>query len=332
MTKTGAGGAPDPLTPKARRLCDAMSAGFPGPGDAAALRRASKAGGGGAARQVASVQDDLADGVPVRVYSPSHSPGHSSASPVVVFAHGGGWVMCDLDTHDGLCRELAVRAGATVVSVDYRRAPEHRFPAAADDLYTAVGWAYEKWGRPVVVAGDSSGGNLAASAALRARDEQLPLIYAQLLFYPVLDHRLEGASATEFADGYFHTIAHMRWYWEQYLGGPDGDPSVPYASPGLAADLSGLPPALVVLADCDLLRDEGLAYARGLARSGTPAQVHLSPGMFHGFLGGIGHLPEAEAAVEAAAQWLRGGTPPGGTPPGGTPPGGAPHLTPPTAP
>ncbi|MFF0743463.1 alpha/beta hydrolase fold domain-containing protein [Streptomyces sp. NPDC004111] len=303
-----AGPAVDPLTPRARRLCDAMSAAFPGPGDAAALRLATTPRDGRRVREVGFVRDGSAGGVPVRVYSADRSPG-APTGPLVVFAHGGGWVMCDPDTHDGLCRELAARAGATVVSVDYRRAPEHRFPAAADDLYAAVVWAYERWGRPVVVAGDSSGGNLAASAALRARDEQRPYICGQLLIYPVLDHRLAGASATEFADGFFHTAAHMRWYWEQYLG-PDGDPSVPYASPGLAPDLSGLPPALVVLADCDPLRDEGLAYARGLARTGTPAQVHLSPGMFHGFLGGIGILPEAEAALETASRWLRDGGPP----------------------
>ncbi|MFI5807101.1 alpha/beta hydrolase [Streptomyces sp. NPDC051561] len=277
-----------------------MAKGFPGPGDVAALRLASKAGVHPAGPQESSLRNELADGIPVRIYGPD-SP--TPTTPVVVFAHGGGWVMCDLDTHEALCRELATRSGATVVSVDYRRAPEHRFPAAADDFFTAVRWAYGKWGRPVVVAGDSSGGNLAAAAALRARDQQLPCIAAQLLLYPVLDHRLESPSATEYAEGFFHTAAHMRWYWEQYLG-PDADPSTPYASPGLAPDLSDMPPAFLLLADCDLLRDEALAYGRALARNGIPVQVNLYPGMFHGFLGGLGYLPEAEAAVNATTEWL----------------------------
>ncbi|MET9517167.1 alpha/beta hydrolase [Streptomyces sp. NPDC002994] len=287
----------DPLTPRARALCDAMSAGFPGPGDAEALRAASKAGAGPPVRELDSVSDDVWDGVPIRLYRP-----HSTTpddGPLIVFFHGGGWVLCDLDTHDGLCRELAARTGAPVVSAGYRLAPEHRFPAAADDAYTVVQQASARWSGPIVVAGDSSGGNLAAVTALRAPEA----IAAQLLFYPALDHRLEGVSAAAYATGFFHTTAHMRWYWEQYLG-PDGDPSDPHASPGLAPTLTGLPPALIVLADCDPLRDEGLAYARRLAASGVRAEVRLHPGMFHGFLGAAGHLPEADAALDSAADWL----------------------------
>ncbi|MFI8964604.1 alpha/beta hydrolase [Streptomyces sp. NPDC053493] len=283
----------DPLTPAARALCDAMSAGFPRPEDgAAALRAAARAHLG---EIPPGPVDTEAHGVPVRVYE-------GAAGPVVVFAHGGGWVLCDLDTHDRLCRALAGRTGATVVSVDYRRAPEHRFPAAQDDVYAALEWAAAAFpGRPLVVAGDSSGGNLAAAAALGARDHGGPPLAGQLLVYPVLDHRLDGVSAQAYAEGFFHTTAHMRWYWEQYLG-PDGDPVA--ASPGLADDVSGLPPALLVLADCDPLRDEGLAYARRLSSAGVPAQVHLHTGVFHGFLGGLGLLPEADKALDAAAAWL----------------------------
>lgn len=170
-------------------------------------------------------------------------------------------------------------------------------------MCTALGWVADRCpGRPLVVAGDSSGGNLAAAAALRARDGAGPALAGQLLVHPALDHRLEGRSARDFAEGYFHTTAHMRWYWRQYVG-PDGDPAA--ASPGLAADVTGLPPALLVLADCDPLRDEGLAHARRLSAAGVPTEVHLHTGMFHGFLGGAGLLPEADAALDGAAAWLR---------------------------
>ncbi|MFG2499494.1 alpha/beta hydrolase [Streptomyces sp. NPDC048441] len=317
---------PDALTPLARKVCDAMSAGFPdagpaaGPLEAAALRAASRAGVGVGARrpEVHSVTERLTP-LPVRIYDPGPGPGPGpdpdpgpSDRPLIVFFHGGGWVLCDLDTHDGLCRELAARTGAVVVSADYRRAPEHPFPAADDDAYAVTEWAADHARElgcdpaRLVVAGDSSGGNLAAATALRARDTGGgPPIAAQLLMYPVLDHRLEGESASSYATGHFHTTAHMRWYWNQYLG-PDGDPVA--ASPGLAPDLSGLPPALLILADCDPLRDEGLAYARRLAQVGVPAEVRLFPGVFHGFLGAVGVLPEATAALESMAGWLEGRT------------------------
>ncbi|MEU4272538.1 alpha/beta hydrolase [Streptomyces sp. NPDC026092] len=283
----------DPLTPTARALCEAMSAGFPGPGSPEALRAAARAG----VREIPPPREETANGVRVRLYGPSADVG----APVIVFAHGGGWVLCDLDTHDGLCRELASRTGASVVSVDYRRAPEHRFPAAEDDVYAVVEWAAERYGGPLFLAGDSSGGNLAAGAALRAREAGGPPVAGQLLFYPALDHRLDSPSAEAYAEGFFHTTAHMRWYWEQYVG-PAGDPVA--ASPGLAADLTGLPPTLVVLADCDLLRDEGLAYARRLSSAGVQAQVQLHTGVFHGFLGARGILPEAENALDGAAAWV----------------------------
>ncbi|MFF3836947.1 alpha/beta hydrolase [Streptomyces sp. NPDC001930] len=292
MTTTDARPA-DPLTPAARALCDAMSAGFPRPeAGAEALRAAARAHLG----ETPLAPSASADGVPVRLYE-------GREDLVVVFAHGGGWVLCDLDTHDRTCRALAARTGATVVSVDYRRAPEHRFPAAEDDVCTALGWAAGRYpGRPLVLAGDSSGGNLAAAAALRARDGGGPPLAGQLLVYPALDHRLAGPSARDFAEGFFHTTAHMRWYWRQYVGA-GGDPAA--ASPGLAPDVAGLPPALLVLADCDPLRDEGLAYARRLSAAGVRAEVHLHTGVFHGFLGGAGVLPEADAALDGAAAWLR---------------------------
>ncbi|WP_326695430.1 MULTISPECIES: alpha/beta hydrolase [unclassified Streptomyces] len=285
----------DSLTPLARRVCDAMSAAFPGPAvGVEALRAATEAGAAARpVRPVADVRDGTADGIPVRVYSPSPAP-----TTVIVFFHGGGWVLCGLDTHDGLCRELAARTGALVISAGYRRAPEHPFPAAADDAYTVLTWAARNHPRhQLLLAGDSSGGNLAAACSLRARDESGPRITAQLLLYPALDHRLTTASAREFAEGYFHTTACMRWYWQQYA--PGRDAGHPYASPGLAPDLSRLPPTLLVLADCDPLRDEGLAYARR-----TGAEVHLHTGVFHGFLGAVGTLPQADSALAGAAAWV----------------------------
>ncbi|MFC9299000.1 alpha/beta hydrolase [Streptomyces sp. NPDC057011] len=286
----------DLLSPAARQLCDAMSAAFPGPGDPAALRAAAS-GPRPPGVDVASVYDADASGVPVRVYDPA--PG-AADRPLVVYLHGGGWVMCGLDTHDALCRRLAAASGAVLVSADYRLAPEHPWPAAPDDALTVLLWAREQARAlgcdpaRVVVAGDSSGGNLAAVTALRAPG----LVAGQLLFYPPLDASMGFESVTAFGRGYFHTAAHMAWYWDQY----GGDPAHPHVSPLRAPDLSGLPRTLIVLADCDVLRDEGLAYARRLAAAGTDCTVQLHPGVFHGFLGLP--LPAAATALAGAAAWV----------------------------
>ncbi|MEU9111489.1 alpha/beta hydrolase [Streptomyces sp. NPDC048483] len=319
MTAATGSRAPDPLSPAARQICDAMTANFPdparGPLDAASLRRATGAGAGRPVREGVATEDRSVPGppgapaLPVRLYRPEAEA--TGPRPLLVFFHGGGWVMCDLDTHDGLCRELALRSGALVMSVDYRRAPEDRFPAAAEDAYAATRWAFAQAAGlgcdpdRVAVGGDSSGGGLAAAVTLMARDRGSRAPAAQLLLYPALDHRLAGDSAADYATGYFHTTAHMRWYWEQYLG-PDGDPAHPYASPGLAPDLTGLPPALLVLPECDPLRDEGRAYAEALRAAGVEARVDEHGGTFHGFLGALGYLPAAEAAVAAAGEWLAG--------------------------
>ncbi|MDA5285778.1 alpha/beta hydrolase [Streptomyces sp. Isolate_45] len=285
----------DSLSPAARRLCDAMTAGFPGPGDVTALRAAAVPGPPGP--EVASVYDTVAGGVPVRVYDPA--PG-AEGRPLAVWFHGGGWVMCGLDTHDRLCRELALASGAVIVSADYRLAPEHPWPAATDDALSVLLWARSEApalgcdpGR-VVVAGDSSGGNLAAVTTLRAPE----LVAGQLLAYPPLDASMGSGSVTTYGRGHFHTAAHMAWYWDQY----GGDPTHPHVSPLWAPDLAGSPRTLIVLADCDPLRDEGLAYGRRLGEAGADCEVRLHPGVFHGFLGLP--LPAGAAARAGMAAWL----------------------------
>jgi acetyl esterase len=262
---------------------------------------------------VARVEDRTIPGpdqdIPVRIYWPEAEPGDGAGPPVVVFFHGGGWVLCGLDSHDQLCRMMTRDTGVITVSVDYRLAPDHRFPAAAEDAYAATGWAADHAGElggdpaRLAVAGDSAGGNLAAATALMARDRGGPALAFQLLVYPVVDHRQDTPSCRENAQGFFLTADHMRWYWQQYLG--DGDGSHPYASPVLADDLTALPPAHVVTAACDPLRDEGEAYGRRLREAGVAAEVRRYDGMFHGFFGMRDLLPAAAEAQAAAFSALR---------------------------
>lgn len=252
-----------------------------------------------------------AAGLRVRRYRPHrpHRPpgGTACALPVVVYLHGGGWVLCDLDTHDGVCRQLAERAGVIVVAVDYRRAPEHRFPAAADDAYAAVCWVSETapaWGgdpERVAVAGDSAGGALAAATCLRARDLGGPAIRYQLLVYPVTDCL---APRRRHTGDCLLTAEHMRWYVAQYLADP-ADGEHPYASPLRAPDLSRLPPCLVLVAEHDPLREEGEAYAARLAASGVPTETRRVDGLFHGLFGLGGLVPVARTAEDIAVDGLR---------------------------
>lgn len=224
--------------------------------------------------------------VPVRIYWPETSSG--GPAPVALFAHGGGFVFCDLDTHDDLCRSLCNGIGAVVVSVDYRLAPESRWPAAADDVYAALCWVARTAGElgadasQIVVAGDSAGGNLAAVTAILARDRGGPDIACQALLYPVIAADFDTESYRRFEAGYYNTRAAMAWYWDQYV--PDAaDRSHPHASP-LRADLSGLPAAVVITAGFDPLHSEGDDYAEALAAQGVLVVHRSYPGAIHGFM------------------------------------------------
>jgi acetyl esterase len=266
---------------------------------------------------VAAVADRLVPGpageLPVRVYTPEGE----APFPIVVWFHGGGWVVGTIGTYDPLCRALAASVPAVVVSVGYRLAPEHRWPAAVEDAYAATRWASghaaELGGvrHRLAVAGDSAGGNLAAVVALGARDRGGPPVAFQLLVYPVLDAAADTVSWGEFADGYYLTAAGMRWYWDHYLGGADG--RAPDASPLRAAFFGGLPPALVIGAEHDILRDEGEAYAARLREAGIAATASRYPGMVHGFLRWRAVTGAADAALqEAAAALCSALAPPGG--------------------
>ncbi|MEV0321362.1 alpha/beta hydrolase [Streptomyces sp. NPDC050658] len=305
----------DRLAPEARPLVAALSAAFPDLGgavtDAAEARRALAAKPAKDAPAVGTVEDRLIPGpadapdLPVRVYRPE---GARHARPTVVFFHGGGYTICGLDSHDATARTLCARSGAVVVSVDYRLAPESRFPAAAEDAYAALCWAAAEaaagglGGDPgaVVTAGDSSGGGLATAVTLMARDRSGPAVALQVLIYPMLDAGCDTGSYTSNATGYFLTAAHLRWFWRQYLG-PDGDGGHPYASP-LRADVTGLPPAHVVTAGCDPLCDEGRAYAARLRAAGVVVTEGHHPRMFHGFVGFPRLLGDAAAAVADVAE------------------------------
>ena len=233
--------------------------------------------------------------IAVRRYRPTHHP-----RGLVVYLHGGGWVFGTLDAFDPVCREIAAASGAEVASVDYRLAPEHPFPVPLDDTWAALRQlAAENPQRPLAVMGDSAGGNLAAALALRARDAGGPRIDLQILLYPITDHDMTRPSYAAYGDGdYLVGRADMAWYWQHYLNdsAKRGDPQ---ASPLRAADLAGLPPAILVVAGCDPLRDEGVAYAEALRAAGVPAEVWLHEDMIHGFFTMVGLLATADREARA---------------------------------
>jgi acetyl esterase len=246
-----------------------------------------------------------AGSIPVRVYTPA--PG--GPFPVLMYFHGGGWVIGDLDSHDGICRALCNRSGCVVVSVHYRLAPEHKYPAAADDCYAATRWVAEHaadfgGNGKLAVGGDSAGGNLAAVVTLMARRHRTPRINFQLLIYPVTDYNLETSSYHDNAHGYFLWRDDMAWFWKHYLPNEAAGEEV-YASPLRAADLRGLPPALVITAEYDPLRDEGEAYAERLAQAEVPVTLTSCPGLIHGFFGMAAAIDDAKSAIDDAAAALR---------------------------
>ena len=254
---------------------------------------------------VGAVEDRAIPGpagnLPVRIYRPDARAG---ALPALVYYHGGGHVIGNLDTHDAVARNLCNGAGCVVVSVDYRLAPEHKFPAAAEDAYAAVRWCAAQGaeigidpGR-IAVGGDSAGGNLAAVAALMARDAGGPAIRLQVLVYPVTDYACDTESYRTYAQGYGMLEAQsMGWFRDHYLRG-EADRLDWRAAPLRAGDLSGLPPALVLTAQCDVLHDEGEAYAHRLQAAGVDVEHRDCEGMIHGF---FAMAPMIDGAVRAQA-------------------------------
>ena len=258
---------------------------------------------------VARVEDHTVVGVegevPVRVYANSTETG----LPVVVFVHGGGWVLSSLDGHDHVARRLAVLTDALVVSVGYRLAPEHPFPAPHDDCWAVTAWLArhaDDWGGDpgrIAVCGDSAGGNLAAGVALRARDEGVPLVL-QALIYPCIDDRQDEYPAmSDNATGYFLTAADMRWFWDRFVPAAHRDDE--RAVPARAASLDGVAPAFVQTAEFDPLRDEGERYAERLAAAGVPTEVVRYPGVVHGFVARWWLMGRAHAALDDLAGALR---------------------------
>jgi acetyl esterase len=244
--------------------------------------------------------------IPVRIYTPEGD----GPFPVLVYFHGGGWVICTLDTHDGQCRSLANGAGCVVVSVDYRLAPEHKFPAAPEDCYAATTWvaehAHEIQGDAsrLAIGGDSAGGNLTAVVAQMARDKGGPRLVFQLLIYPATHFRAETASMRENATDYGLTHDDMVWFMNHYLNS-EADETNPLASPLLAKNLSNLPPALVITAEYDPLRDEGEEYGQRLQQAGVPVTISRYDGMIHGFFGMASLFDKARLAIDEASSALR---------------------------
>ena len=243
--------------------------------------------------------------IPVRVYA---SEGDNL--PVVMYYHGGGWVLGDIDSHDGTCKQLLAELGeAVVVSVDYRLAPEHKYPAAADDCYAAAAWVAENGaeiggdGSRMAVCGDSAGGNLSAVVSQMARDKGGPAIAAQVLHVPVTDHNYDYPSYSENAEGYLLTRASMVWFWDHYLNS-DADGEQAYASPLKASDLSNLPPALVQTAEYDPLRDEGEAYAAALEAAGSSVTVHRYDGVVHDPFMMFAVIPTGVECLKEAAAFV----------------------------
>jgi acetyl esterase len=298
----------DKLSPKARAIVDQIAAlpqlptltpvearGRPYP-----LEAAPEAVGSVTARAIPGPAGPMA----IRIYRPK-----DALRAALVYFHGGGWVVGSLEGADATCRALTNRSRCVVISIDYRLAPETKFPGAVDDAYAATKWVAENASdlridpARIAVGGASAGGNLAAAVALVARDRGGPKIAFQLLTVPVAELSSKAASHREFAEGYGLTSADMEWYGRHYVR-TEADAADPRASV-VRADLHDLPPAFVITAECDPLRDDGEAYAEKLRKLGIAARYKRYPGMFHGFMSFPGVLPEAAEAFEDAGKALR---------------------------
>ena len=260
---------------------------------------------------VARIEDFTIPGpagdIPVRLYSPDPD----TQLPALVYYHGGGWVIGDLDSHDPLCRTLANRSNVVVLSVHYRLAPEHKYPAAADDSYAAAQWVSEHGaeigadGSRIVVCGDSAGGNLSAVVSLMARDRGGPELRGQVLIYPVTNLDFGTDSYRDNGDGSKGLSEDgMRWFWQHYVR-TQSEGFEPYASPLRADTIADLPPALVITAEYDALRDEGELYAERLERGGIPTQLTRYDGVIHGFVSMFAAVPEGDTAVNQIAGFLK---------------------------
>ena len=242
--------------------------------------------------------------IPVRVYVPREQPN----LPTLVYYHGGGWVVGDLDTADWICRSLAIQANCTVFSIDYRLAPEHKFPTPLEDCYSTTKWiaenGFERYAdvKRLAVGGDSAGGNLAAAVCMLARDRAGPTIAFQLLLCPVTNHSFDTESYRKYADGYILTLKDMEWFWNNYLR-DKRDGKNPYASP-LLGNLQSLPPALIMTAEFDPLVDEGETYAERLREAGVPVKMVRYDSMIHTWTD-FPQLKQSSTAMEQAGAELR---------------------------
>jgi acetyl esterase/lipase len=307
-----------PLDPAAKRLLDMLAVG--GMADIATMTPQQMRDGFRRLAQavdvkgvpIGKVEDGELPGpggpLPYRLYRPQHPA--ALPLPALVFFHGGGCVFGDVDTHDGLCRTLAAESGCAVISIGYRRAPEHRFPAAVEDSYAAAQWVAEHATElgldpdRIAVGGDSAGGGLAAVVCQMAAASRGPRLALQVLLCPVMNIRAETPSRRELAQGYFLNQATIDWMLRHY-GGDDVDLDDPRLSPLRAAQFSGLPPAQIHTAEFDPLRDEGEAYAKVLRHAGVAAQYTCHAGMIHHFYAMAGAIPAARAALKAAAADMR---------------------------
>jgi acetyl esterase len=304
-----------PLDPQAQMLLDQMASMGTPPLQAMSVPEArafidSMGAFNSEVEDVAHVEDVSIPGpastIPARLYRPAGT----GPFPLLVYFHGGGWVIGGIQSHDGLCRSLANAAACAVLSIDYRLAPEHKFPAPVDDCYAATAWAVSNAASlgadpaRVAIGGDSAGGNLTAVVAQLARDRKSPPLRFQLLIYPATDAGYDTPSYRENATGYFLELDGMRWFYDHYLRS-EADRADPRASPLRATDLRELPPALVITAEFDPLRDEGEHYAARLREADVPVTLTRYDGMIHGFFGMAPLLDQGKQAVAEAATALR---------------------------